>query len=41
MSLSLSGGWSTYQVKPQQRLAIKIRNAVMTNRYDQVANEKD
>lgn len=33
---SIRGGWSTHQANDQRRLAIAIRNAVVTKRYDEV-----
>lgn len=36
---SRKGGWSTHQEEPQKRLAVEIRNAIMTGRYEQVLIE--
>lgn len=33
---SIRWGWSTHQVAEQRRLAVEIRNAVMTERYEDV-----
>lgn len=36
---SVTGGWSTHQVMRQRKLAVEIRNATITRRYESVLSK--